>query len=128
MTAQKMGRIIIPSGRRVWPHEMHVAKILAAAGHEVEFLPEVGPSPADIRLDGKIIYEIKSPFTNKDDKLERNIKRGLKQSKNIIFDSHRIKNMKDEKLLVFLRNKVKEQKQLNKLLLIDKKDRIIDIK
>ena len=93
----KRGRIIIPGGRKPWPHELRIANILAMAGHNIEFLPESNISTADILLDG-IGYEMKSPFTNKPDKLERNIKRGLKQSKNIIFDSSRIKNMRDDNL------------------------------
>lgn len=75
-----------------------------------------------------IEYEMKSPFTNKPDKLERNIKRGLKQSKNIIFDSSRIRNMRDDNLRRFLTKKVKGQKQIGELILITKHGQIIDIK
>ena len=71
---------------------------------------------------------MKSPFTNKPDKLERNIKRGLKQSKNIIFDSSRIRNMRDDNLRRFLTKKVKGQKQIGELILITKHGQIIDIK
>ena len=78
-------------------------------------------------LDG-VEYEIKSPLTNKSDKLERNIKRGLKQSKNIIIDSSRIKGLKDDNLRRFLSNKANFQKQIKKLILINKRGQIIDIK
>ncbi|MBQ3296587.1 hypothetical protein IJH01_00430 [Candidatus Saccharibacteria bacterium] len=121
------GKIIIPAGRKPWPHELRVANILALAGHTVEFLAESNVHTADILLDG-IEYEIKSPFTNKPDKLERNIKRGLKQSKNIIFDSSRMKNMRDYDLKRFLIRKAKEQKQIHGLLLIARNGRVIDIK
>lgn len=97
------------------------------AGHNIEFLPESNISTADILLDG-VEYEIKSPFTNKPDKLERNIKRGLKQSKNIIFDSSRIKNIRDDNLRRFLTKKAKEQKQIGELIFITKRGQIIDIK
>lgn len=126
-SSKQKGKIIIPAGRKPWPHELHVANILAMAGHGVEFLPESNMHTADILLDG-VKYEIKSPFTNKPDKLERNIKRGLKQSKNIIFDSSRIKNMRDDNLRRFLITKVKQQKQIGKLILITKRGQIIDIK
>ena len=121
------GKIIIPANRKPWSHELRVAEILARAGFEVIFLSESNISTADILLDG-IEYEIKSPFTNKPDKLERNIKRGLKQSKNIIFDSSRIKNMRDDVLQRFLIKKAREQKQIGRLLFITKRGRIIDIK
>ena len=91
------GKIIIPGGRKPWPHKLRVANILAMAGHNIEFLPESNINTADFLLDG-IAYELKSPFTNKSDKLERNIKRALKQSKNVILDSSRIKGLRDDKL------------------------------
>ena len=122
----KKGRIVIPAGRKPWPHELRVAEILAAAGHMVEFLPETSLKTADIRLDG-VEYEIKSPFTNKPDKLERNLKRALKQSKNIIFDSSRTKNIRDDKLYKFLMTKAGQQKQIGRLIFITKRGRTIDI-
>ena len=123
----KNGRIIIPTGRKPWPHELRVANILALAGHDVEFLSEGNIKTADILIDG-IKFEIKSPFTNKPDKLERNIKRGLKQSRNIVFDSSRINNIRDDILKRFLVNKCKRQKQIGRLVLIAKSGEIIDIK
>ena len=125
--SKQKGKIVIPAGRKPWPHELRVANILAMAGHNIEFLPESNVNAADILLDG-IEYEMKSPFTNKPDKLERNIKRGLRQSKNIIFDSSRIKNMRDDNLRRFLVRKAKEQKQIGGLILITKRSQIIDIK
>ena len=124
---RQKGKIIIPAGRNPWPHELRIANILAMAGHNIEFLPESNISTADILLDG-VEYEMKSPFTNKPDKLERNIKRGLKQSKNIIFDSSRIKDMRDYNLRRFLVRKAKEQKQIGELIFITKRGKIIDVK
>ncbi len=126
-SSKRRGRIVIPAGRKPWPHELRVADILASAGHSVEFLPESNVRSADILLDG-VPYEMKSPFTNKTDKLERNIKRALKQSKNIIFDSSRIKDMRDDNLRRFLMRKAKEQKQIGELIFITKRGQIIDIK
>lgn len=120
------GKIIIPAGRKPWPHEMRVASILAKAGFTVEFIQESTIRSADILLNG-VEFEIKSPFTSKLDKIERNIKRGLKQSNSIIIDSSRIKNMKDSVLLSFLIRKLKEQKQIDKLILITKRGEIVDI-
>ena len=125
--SKQRGKIIIPAGRNPWPHELRIANILAMAGHNIEFLPESNISTADILLDG-VEYEMKSPFTNKPDKLERNIKRGLKQSKNIIFDSSRIKDMRDYNLRRFLVRKAKEQKQIGELIFITKRGKIIDVK
>ena len=78
-------------------------------------------------MDG-VEYEIKSPLTSKPDKLERVIKRALKQSRNIIYDSSRIKNLRDDDLRRFLSHKAKQQPQIGKLILITKRGQIIDIK
>ena len=126
-SSKQRGKIIIPAGRKPWPHELRIANILAMAGHNVEFLSESNINTADTLLDGNE-YEMKSPFTNRPDKLERNIKRGLKQSKNIIFDSSRIKNMRDDNLRRFLIRKAKEQRQIGELIFITKRGQIIDIK
>ena len=123
----KDGKIIIPSGVNLWLHELRVARILADAGHVVEFLPTRSTKTADILLDG-IPYEIKSPITNKADKLERVIKRALKQSENIIYDSSRIRGMNDINLQRFLVNKARQQPQIGRLILITKHSKIIDIK
>ncbi len=123
----KQGRLVIPSDVFPWPHELRVARILATAGHVVEFLPVRNIKTADILLDG-IEYEIKSPLTNKPDKLERVIKRALRQSKNIIYDSSRIKNMRDDNLRRFLIDKARQQSQIGELIFITKRGQIIDIR
>lgn len=123
----KRGRLIIPPDVFPWPHEIRVARILAMAGHVVEFLPTTSIKTADVMIDGTE-YEIKSPTTNKPDKLERVIKRALKQCKNIIYDSSRIKDMRDDNLRRFLVNKARQQPQIGKLILITKRGQIVDIK
>ena len=106
---------------------MRVAEILALAGHRVEFLPESIHKTPDIRLDG-IEFEIKSPITNKTEKIERNIKRALKQSDNIIIDSSRIRNYQEQRILGYLTQKARTQKQIHRLIFITKNGQIIDIK
>ena len=126
MLKNKIGKIIIPAGVHPWPHELRVAEILAEAGHKIEFIPTGNISTADIYLDG-VEFEIKSPLTNKIDKIERNIKRALKQSCNVIIDSKRIKGLRDDKLLKILTDRVRRQKQIKRLILISKQDKIIDV-
>lgn len=86
---RKQGVYIAP-GRNPWPHELHTAKILALAGHYVEFLPEDNLHSPDIYLDG-VEFEIKSPETGKVSSLEQSIRTALRQSSNIIIDSSRMK-------------------------------------
>ena len=69
----KRGRVVTPADANPWPHEQKVAKILALAGHYVEFIPETNLKTPDIHLDSTI-YEIKSPITNNPKKVVRNVK------------------------------------------------------
>lgn len=118
--------IYIPNGKNPWPHEMRVAKILSAAGHYVEFIEETKLQTADIRLDGTE-FEIKSPRSFNANSFEHTLKRGIRQSPNLIIDSSRMKGVRDDKIRVFLVNQARKQKQIKKLLFITKRGQIVDI-
>ena len=122
----KKSRIIIPAGRKLWPHELRVANILAMAGHNVEFLEESNLHSADILLD-KIEYEIKSPVSSTANSLEHLLKKALKQSPNIVIDTSRMKNARDDNTRKFLISQIKSRRQIKKLIMITKQGRIIDI-
>lgn len=117
--------IYIHPGRNPWPHEIHTARVLALAGHFVEFLPESHLKTADILLDG-IEFEMKAPETDKTSSLEQSIRNALRQCPNIIIDACRMK-MRDDRARAFLVKKCNEQKQIKKMLYITKKGEIIDI-
>lgn len=128
MNTGKRGKIVIPANASPWPHELRVAKILALAGHAVEFIPERGVGTADIFLDG-VEYEIKSPKTSNTNTLEHRLKDAVRnQSCNIIFDSARLKGMTDHNLQNWLIGRCKTQPQIKKMLFINKRGQIIDIK
>jgi hypothetical protein len=122
----KRGRVVTPADANPWPHEQRVAKVLALAGHYVEFIPETNLKTPDIYLDNTI-YEIKSPITDNPKKIIRNVKRALEKSPNVIIDSSRVKGLKDEAIRRALKNKVKDLPGLRSLLFINKRGQIIDI-
>ena len=117
--------VYIAPGRNPWPHELRTARVLALAGHYVEFLPEGNLHSPDVRLDG-VEYEIKSPETEKTSSLEQTIRAALKQCPNIIIDSSRMK-MHDDRARRFLVRKCHEQKQIKKMIFVTKRGEIIDI-
>lgn len=121
----KNGKIIFDPQRKPWPHEMHTATILAQNGHTITFLKEVGNNPPDIRLDS-IIFEMKAPKTSKTSSLEQTLRKAVKQSPNIVIDSFRMK-MPDNIALKFLIKKCREQKQIKRMLFINKKEKIVDV-
>lgn len=122
----KRGRVVTPADANPWPHEQRVAKVLALAGHYIEFIPETNLKTPDIYLDNTI-YEIKSPITDNPKKIIRNVKRALEKSPNVIIDSSRVKGLKDEAIQRALKNKVKDLPGLRSLLFINKRGQIIDI-
>jgi len=126
MAKNQRGKVLIPGGARPWSHELRVANILALAGHAVEFLPKTNMKAADILLDG-IAYEIKSPKSANSNTLEHILKKALKQSSNIIIDTSRMKNVRDDNTRRFLINQVRIRKQIKKLIMISKQGQIIDI-
>ena len=122
----KKGKVIIPADANPWPHEQRVAKILALAGHSVEFISEADLKTPDIYLDNTM-YEIKSPITNNPKKIIRNVKRALEQSPNVIIDSSRIKGLRDDAIQRLLKNKVHDLPGLKKLIFINRHGQIVDI-
>ena len=90
------------------------------------FIEEINLHRGDILLNG-IEYEIKSPITSKANSLEHVLKRALKQSSNIIIDTSRMKNSRDDNTRKFLANQMSSRKQIKRLIMITKKGQIIDI-
>jgi len=129
MARGKNGSIIIPAGLDVWDHELRTAQVFARYRYVVEFLvTDQGQrmKSANVLIDG-IEYEIKSPKTDKLSAVERNLKRASKQSSNIIIDSRRMSKIHDTTIQNFLLQKLKQQKAIKRLLLVNRKHQIIDI-
>lgn len=122
---RQKGRVVTPADANPWPHEKRVAKILALAGHYVEFIPETSIKTPDIYIENTI-YEIKSPISDKIKAVERNLERALEKSPNIVFDSSRMK-IRDDQIMRELVKRRKEGKGLKKLLFVNKRGMIIDI-
>lgn len=120
------GKVVVPANANPWPHELRVAKILALAGYAVEFIPETNTKTADILLDG-IEFEIKFPKSANANSLEHILKKAVKQSCNIIIDTSRMKNVRDDNTRRFLINQVRIRRQINNLIMITKQGQIIDI-
>ncbi len=129
MARKKKGSIIIPAGLDVWDHELRTAQVFARYGYVVEFLTtDQGQrmKTADVLIDN-VIYEIKSPKTDKLSAVERNLKRAVKQSGNIIIDSRRMNKIHDATIQKFLLQKFQQQRAIKKLLFVNRKHQIIDI-
>ena len=121
------GGKIINYNAAVWPHEMRSASILCKAGYTVEFKPSDNTHrSADMFLNGEE-YELKSPEGRTIRCIERNIKRGLKQSQNIAIDSHRVKYLRDASIVSYLKNNKSRFAPVKKIIFISRKGEIIEI-
>lgn len=130
MTKQK-GKIIIQAGANPWPHEIKTAESLAVGGHTVEFIKKSEVDyehTADVYLDG-VLWEMKAPRGSLMKRVEKNIRRGLRQSKNIIFDCRRMKDLPDTAIERELRTCAGGRvKELEHLIFINRNGKVIDIK
>jgi hypothetical protein len=116
----EMGKIIIAPGLNIWPHELKTAEALAAAGFTVKFIrrsEEPRQTSADVNINGTE-WEIKSPEANNLKAVQRNLRRALKQSCNVIFDCRRMKHLPSEALEREVRTQAKALRSLKRLIFI----------
>ena len=124
------GVIIIEPGVDVWPHEERTAEALAASGMTVRFLRRQEGDhirTPDVVVDGER-WEMKSPQSSDMDKVRKTLRSALGQSRNIIFDSRRIKGVPDFKIERELRKQAEAIRQIRRLVFVNKKREVIDIK
>ncbi|HEX9153901.1 MAG TPA: hypothetical protein VF809_03715 [Candidatus Saccharimonadales bacterium] len=127
--SHKPGKVIIPASVSPWDHELKTAHALARHGFTVEFVAANNnhkAKTADVVMDG-VLYEIKSPKTDRLSAVERNLKRATKQFGNIVIDSRRMSKLRDATIQKFLVQKLKQQKTIKKILFVNRKHEVIDI-
>lgn len=128
--ANKIGDIIIPGDANVWPHERKTAQALARAGFDVEFIRKNNApheTTADVLVNG-LLWEMKSPTSEKLRMVERNLRRAAHQSPNVIFDSRRMKGVPDEAIERELRKWSSELRGVSHVLFVNRHGAVIDIK
>ena len=123
------GKIIIPAGVNVWPHELETAKALANFGHTVEFKRKTEGykvHSADAYVDG-ILWEFKAPNGSKLDTVERNLRRAKEQSDHVVFDSIRMKKIPDLAIEREILSKAPLISGIRKVILVNRRRECIDI-
>ena len=128
--ATREGKIIIQSGTNVWPHELKTAEALAAAGYTVEFVrrsEEKRAQSADVLMLGEV-WEMKAPRSDKASAIDKNVRKALHQSKWVIFDSRRMKKIPDTTVERELRKSAQTLRSMRRLLFVNRKAEVIDIK
>lgn len=127
---KQQGKIIIAPGINLWEQEYETAQALARAGLTVEFIrrsEEKRRTSADVIID-ELVWEMKAPKADNVRAIDRNLRRALHQSYNIIFDSRRMKKLPDAVIERELRKLAQEMRSIKHLWFINRRREIIDIK
>ena len=128
--AKKQGTIIAPIELNVLPHEMATARALAAAGYDVEFIHRTWGkrvASADMVMDG-VIWEIKSPSSDKLKVVEKHIRAALHQSRDVVFDSRRMKGHSDEAIEREVRKWTAKLAYVRRMLYVNRRGEVVRIK
>ena len=126
---KRAGNITIAGDANVWPHEMETARALARDGRNVEFIDRGGRGDgcADVRMDG-LIWEMKAPRSDKMAMVQKNIRRALHQSPNIVFDVRRMKRLPDAAVEREVRKWANEVRTCKHALYVNRHGNVIVIK
>ena len=95
MKKSHIGQISVEPGATPEKHELKTAAFLANFGYDVKFLKPIDlphTHTPDIKINDKK-YEIKAPQKIGKYNLDREMRDGLKQSENLIFDLRRLKSI-----------------------------------
>ena len=123
------GKIIIPAGVNVWPHELETAKALVNFSHTVEFKRKTEGYKvysADAYIDG-VLWEFKAPNGSKLDTVERNLRRAKEQSDHVVFDSIRMKKVPDFAIKREILSKAPLISGIRGVIFVNRKRECIDI-
>ena len=124
------GKIIIQSGANPWPHELSTAEALAAYGYTVEFIRKNDDKyqhSADAYLDD-VLYEMKSPTGSHLSVIGKKIKKEMRQSCFIVFDSKRMRNVRDYQVLNELKKQLSLNRKVKSLIFVNKNRTVIKLK
>lgn len=127
---KKQGTIKAPTGLNILPHEMATARALADAGYDVEFMHRTWGkrvTSADMVADG-VIWEIKSPSSDKLKVVEKHIRAALHQSRDVVFDSRRMKGHSDEVIEREVRKWTASLTYVRRMLYVNRRGEVVKIK
>ncbi len=126
----RQGKIIAPLSVNVLPHEMDTARAIADYGYDVEFVPQAKgdrAKSADFVADG-VLWEVKSPSSGKLKVVEKHLRSALHQSRDIVFDSRRMKGLSNDRILSEVAKWGASLHHIRRLLYVDKTGSVVKIK
>ena len=122
------GNVTIEGGANVWPHELRTAIALANAGNNVRFIPANASLASADAYVNNTLFEFKSPEGSSINSVNNNLQKALRrQSKNIVIDSFRVKNVQDRSILHFLEGRLRQKQGIKRLLFVTRDGKVVDI-
>ena len=124
-----VGKIIImPGAGNVLPWEMHSAVAIAKLGIDVTFKPRHMTSRSADAFLNQTLFEFKSPEGKTIKCVENNLQKALRyQSKNIVIDSCRIKNLRDETIKHYLIGRMRRKRGIRRIIFVNRAGIAVDI-
>ena len=122
----KNGKFINPNDVTISFHEKETIKVLEKFGYSGEIVAPTGVKGShtpDLIIKGAL-WEMKSPTGKSNQTIERQFKRGSKQSRNLILDTRRTK-ISDEKIISYTSGRIKRSRSTRQVLIVNKKSQVI---
>lgn len=122
--------IIAPAHLNIQPHEMATARSIASYGMDVEFREQIrdkGVKTPDFLADG-VLWEVKAPTSDKLKVVEKRLRQAVHQSRDIIFDSRRMKRLTNKQIQDEVIKWASQLHHVRRLLYVNRKGEVIKIK
>ena len=126
---KKEGKIIImPGVKNVLPWEMHSAMAIVKLGIDVTFSPAHSSSRSADAFLNQTLFEFKSPEGKTIKCVENNLQKALRyQSKKIVIDSCRVKNLRDETTKHYLIGRMRRKRGIRRVIFVNRAGEAVDI-
>ena len=124
------GTIIAPRHLNIQPHEIATARSIADYGMDVEFKERIrgkGVKTPDF-VAGGVLWEVKSPTSGNIRVVEKRLRQAAHQSRDVIFDSRRMKKLADEQIENEVAKWAKQLHHIRRLLYVNRNGEVIKIK
>ena len=128
--SKHQGTITAPKDLNIYPHEMDTARAIADSGMDVEFKQRTKGNRAKSAdfVAGGVLWEVKSPESGNLRVVQKRLREAAHQSRDIIFDSRRMKNQSDNAIRREIEKWAHDLRHIRRLLYINRVGEVIKIK
>ncbi len=127
---KRQGTITAPVHLNIQPHEIAATRSIAAYGMDVEFRERIRGKSVKTPdfLAGGVLWEVKAPTSDKLKVVEKRLRQAIHQSRDIIFDSRRMKRLTNKQIQDEVVKWTRNLHHIRRLLYINRAGEVIKIK